>query len=487
MFVYNLSTGLNTAMNVKLPGSYYNPSADGPWVAFQGHTIGAYDDIYLYDTANGQISRITNNADVGDWNDWNPRVDANRIVWEKDMLGANPKPGIYLYDIFSGTRSLIIPGSEYRNPDIWGDWVVCVKNDRTLGVNGSEIILYNLLDKSMKSIAVDTGTMNNDGPCIDNGWVVWASGNLWKPGGFDPWNSYQINLYRIETGETFQLTNDVAGNFNPSIEGTRWRGRPSFRTPSGPTILTRGRSVQVSQVTQVGEVVRSPDVDGSAIAWYSNTGLFYAVRSSEATRFPDVSADHPYYTAIEGMAEREIIAGYQNGNFGPSDPVIRQQFAKMIVLTMAEYDPAQFTTTTNDTFAFTDSDLLISQTPSGELYPYHYVSKAALTGLTVGYPDGSFKPANRITRQQVITMIVRAGSRELQPPPPSYRGVLDYSDPTHGQNIRIAEYNGILDGIVGNSSGTLTGWDTTGDATRGEVAQMLWNLLGVFGLTELPE
>ncbi len=487
MFVYDLSTGRNTAMNVKPPGSYYNPSADGPWVAFQGHTTGAFDDIYLYDNANGQISRITNNEDVGDRNDWNPRVDANRIVWEKDMLGSNPKPGIYLYDIFLGTRTLIIPGSEYRNPDIWGDWVVCVKNDRTLGVNGSEIVLYNLLDRSTKSIAVDTGTMNNDGPCIDNGWVVWASGDLWKAGAPDPWPTYQINLYRIETGETFALTNNVSGNFNPSLEGDT----VAWETKQPNAIMTydipSGTIVQVSQVSQAGESVRSPDVDGSAIAWYSNTGLFYAVRSSEATRFPDVPADHPYYTAIEGMAEREIIQGYQNGNFGPSDPVIRQQFAKMIVLTMAEYDPAQFTTTTNDTFTFTDSDLLISQTPSGELYPYHYVSKAALTGLTVGYPDGSFKPANRITRQQVITMIVRAGSRELRPPPPGYRGVLDYSDPTHGQNIRLAEYNGILDGIVGNSSGTLTGWNTKGDATRGEVAQMLWNLLGVFGLTELPE
>ena len=29
-----------------------------------------------------------------------------------------------------------------------------------------------------------------------------------------------------------------------------------------------------------------------------------------------------------------IIGGYPNGNFGPDDLVIRQQFAKMIVLTL---------------------------------------------------------------------------------------------------------------------------------------------------------
>jgi Tol biopolymer transport system component len=483
MFVYNLSFGSNATVPVTLPGSYYNPSADGPWVAYQGATTGAFDDIWLYDTGNGQVTRVTNNADAGDWNDWNPRVDGDRIVWEKDMLGSNPKPGIYLYNIAMGGRSLIIPGSEYRNPDIWGDWVVCVKNDRTLGVNGSQIILFNLLSKEERSIpmvdgAITTGTMNNDGPCIDNGWVVWSSGDIWQAGGTDRSSSYQIYAYNIDSGQTIQITNNVAGNFSPSIEGST----VAWETKQPNAIMTydiaSATIVQVSQVTVAGESVRSPDVDGDAIAWYSNKGLFYAVRGSQATTFPDVPADHPYYTAIEGMAALKIIEGYQNGNFGPADPVIRQQFAKMIVLTMAVNDPTNFTTTTNDKFLFTDAPAMISQTPTGELYPYHYVSKAALTGLTVGYPDGSFRPTNKITRAQVITMIVRAGSRVLQSPRSTWRGVLDYTDPNHGQNIRIAEYNGLLAGIVGNSSGTLSGWDTTGNATRGEVAQMLWNLLG---------
>ncbi len=484
MFVYTLSTGLNATISAGPPGAYYNPSADGPWVAFQGHASGAYDDIYLYDTANGQVARVTNNADAGDWNDWNPRVDADRIVWEKDMLGSNPKPGIYLYNIaFGGSPSLIIAGSEYRNPDIWGDYVVCVKNDQTLGVNGSQIILYDLLTKQERSIpmadgAITTGTMNNDGPCIDSGWVVWSSGDIWQAGGTDRSSSYQIYAYNIESGQTIQVTNNVAGNFNPSIEGNT----VAWETKQPNAIMTydipSATIVQVSQVYQTGESVSSPDVDGTAIAWHSNEGLYYAVRSSEATTFTDVPKDNPYYTAIEGMAELEIIAGFENGSFGPSLPVIRQQFAKMIVLTMAENDPVNFTATTSDKFAFADSAELIARTKTGELYPYHYVSKAALKGLTLGYADGYFRPDNSITRQQVITMIVRAGAGVLQSPPQTYNGVLSYTDPDHGQNIRIAEYNGLLAGIVGNSSGTLTGWNTKGNATRGEVAQILWNLLG---------
>jgi hypothetical protein len=127
-----------------------------------------------------------------------------------------------------------------------------------------------------------------------------------------------------------------------------------------------------------------------------------------------------------------------------------------------------------DTYNFADGSSIVNTT--GELYPYHYVAKAALTGLTQGYPDGTFRPLNNITRQQVITMIVRAGSQVLMPPPTDYQGVLSYADITHGQNIWLAEYNHLLDGIV-SPKGSLRGWDTRANATRGEVAQMLWNLL----------
>ena len=63
--------------------------------------------------------------------------------------------------------------------------------------------------------------------------------------------------------------------------------------------------------------------------------------------FPDVPSTHPYYPAITDLASRSIIGGYVNGNFGPADPVTRQQFAKMIVLTggypVSESDVCSFT------------------------------------------------------------------------------------------------------------------------------------------------
>ena len=55
-----------------------------------------------------------------------------------------------------------------------------------------------------------------------------------------------------------------------------------------------------------------------------------------------------------------------------------------------------------------------------------------------------------------------------------------YSDPTHGDNLHLAELNHLLAGIQA-PGGTLAGWDPGAPATRGEVAQILANMLGAIG------
>ena len=475
MYMFTLVSGVNTAFPTALAGNYYNPSADGPWVAYQGARAGAYTDIYLYDTGNGLVQQITRNSDAGDSWDWNPRVDNGRIVWEKDMTGAAAKPGIYLYDVQAGTTTLIIAGDGYRDPDISGDYVVCTKPADAGG--GSEIILYNLTTDETKTIA--DGTKSNEDPRIDSGQVVWSSHDIWEASAPVLWFTYQIQLYDIATGTTTALTNDVAGNTKPSVKD----GLVVWKTKEQTAIMLYDSATGFrTQLSAQGDTVEAaPEVADGGIAWCGTKGLYYAVPASEATRFPDVLADHPYATAIQSMADQGIIEGYKSGYFGLPDLVTRQQFAKMIVLTMAVNNPAQFTPTLSDIYDFTDSAAI--EHVDGELYAYHYVAKAALTGLTVGYPNGSFRPLNNISRQQVITMIVRAGSQVLQPPPSSWQGDLAYTNAEHGQRIRLAEYNGLLSGIVG-PQGTLSGWNTTANATRGEVAQMLYNLLGKFSTAE---
>ncbi|WP_017726197.1 S-layer homology domain-containing protein [Halalkalibacterium ligniniphilum] len=49
--------------------------------------------------------------------------------------------------------------------------------------------------------------------------------------------------------------------------------------------------------------------------------------TSGGQRFPDVSPDFWAYKEIEALVAAGIASGYENGNFGPNDPVSRAQFA----------------------------------------------------------------------------------------------------------------------------------------------------------------
>ena len=200
--------------------------------------------------------------------------------------------------------------------------------------------------------------------------------------------------------------------------------------------------------------------------------LVFAVPAVAAS-FGDVQPDHPYYTAINGMAERGVIGGYSNGNFGPSDPVTRQQFAKMVVLAMGL--TVQESDFPNSGVPFID----LGADDPNSLYPHEYVAVCALNSITTGKTPTTFEPLSNITRQQMISMVVRAADNlapgTLKAVPAGWTGKLSYADANHGANIQKAEYNGLLAGL--NGGGDLATWAVTGKAMRGEVAQVLWNLV----------
>jgi hypothetical protein len=193
--------------------------------------------------------------------------------------------------------------------------------------------------------------------------------------------------------------------------------------------------------------------------------LIPAIPALATSSLSDVTPDSAYYAAIQGLAARQIVSGYGDGRFGPQDFVTRAQFAKMIVLGMG------YPVTVQDHSTFKDTP---PADPSDPRYPGSYVAVANLNGVIRGYSeDNTFRFYNDVTRQQVITMVVRAAGVNLEEPPSGWTGLLDYSDPTHGSNLRKAEYNHLLDGLVGLSGS----WDPGQDALRGECAQILWNLL----------
>ncbi len=90
----------------------------------------------------------------------------------------------------------------------------------------------------------------------------------------------------------------------------------------------------------------------------------------------------------------------------------------------------------------------------------------------LGHDDGSFRPFEQTTRMQLITIVARATGSLLRKPPDDWHGLVDSSNPTHGQEHKVG---GIQRPPVGHSESDKLGHRRA--ATRGEVAQILYNLL----------
>jgi hypothetical protein len=186
--------------------------------------------------------------------------------------------------------------------------------------------------------------------------------------------------------------------------------------------------------------------------------------------FLDVPVGNPYFDAIEGMYADGSINGYDvpgGREFRPQNDVWRWQFAKMVcgALNLA----------VNEALVAPFPDL--GADPPGTLEPHDYVAAAANNNIIKGYGDGTFRAYTAISRAQVITMVVRAMQNlhpgVLQAPPAGYSMSVPTFDTEHSANMRWAEFNGLTTGLVGYGGS----WDPWAKMNRGEVAQVLWNMM----------
>lgn len=111
--------------------------------------------------------------------------------------------------------------------------------------------------------------------------------------------------------------------------------------------------------------------------------------------FSDVEKNRWSATAISYMSEVGILKGYPDGSFKPTAPITRAEFAAMA---------AGFADLKEGEKTFTD----LAPTH----WAYDVVKKAAAAGWINGYPDGSFKADNSITRAEVVSITNRMLDRK---------------------------------------------------------------------------
>ena len=111
--------------------------------------------------------------------------------------------------------------------------------------------------------------------------------------------------------------------------------------------------------------------------------------------YKDVADDLWSVTAISYMSNLKMVKGYPDGNFRPYANITRAEFAAMVVRfeNISAVGSKTFTDMQKDHWA------------------YEVIQKAAQAGWISGYPDGSFKPDQSITRGEVVTITNRMLNR----------------------------------------------------------------------------
>jgi len=112
---------------------------------------------------------------------------------------------------------------------------------------------------------------------------------------------------------------------------------------------------------------------------------------AQTGNFSDVSFSYWARPFIQRLAQQNVIAGFPDGTFKPEQPVTRAQFAALI--NQAFSQPAERS-------ARNFSDV------SANYWAQAAIQNAYRSGFLSGYPDGTFRPNQPITRTEAIVSLI---------------------------------------------------------------------------------
>lgn len=240
-----------------------------------------------------------------------------------------------------------------------------------------------------------------------------------------------------------------------------------------PGAVVKGRVVNPIDV----KAVRINDVDASVFEDYSfisvvkfpRYGLNYIKLDAISTTgriidttflkvarlvpFKDVGEGDPQRIDIGAMAALEYVKGYKDGTFRPKGEITRAELCTLLVriATTEAKSPARKT--------FKDVPV--------RHWAARFIEEAVRRGYFKGYPDGTFRPNNEITRAEAVNVLVNFA--------PVDKVHYVYEQPftdvnvSHwaAKNIFLAKKYGFLDYLSGKK------FELNRQITRGEVVEIL--------------
>ena len=156
--------------------------------------------------------------------------------------------------------------------------------------------------------------------------------------------------------------------------------------------------------------------------------------SALATNFSDIT-NHPERTTLQRWANEGLIQGFPDGTFRPGGDITRAEFSALIMRAF------NFNTT---------SAIDFSDVAPGAWY-YEAVALGVGEGFILGFPDGTFRPNDPITREQGATILARIAALTPDPNETATFRLQDSSDLTWSRGaVSAVLQHGIMRPIDNN-------------------------------------
>ncbi|WP_418916947.1 S-layer homology domain-containing protein [Agathobaculum sp.] len=209
------------------------------------------------------------------------------------------------------------------------------------------------------------------------------------------WDTSPYDNYKVQKDTVFTYT--YAKNSSGGSSGGHHR-RPTVTIPDDVPTGLNGDDHYAYIVGYPDKTVRPQNgitrAEVATIFFRLLTDETRDANSTKSNSYSDVAAGAWYNHAVSTLSAMGIVKGDSNGKFNPNAPITRAEFAAIA----ARFDDKANSTTAD----FSD---IVSHWAKNE------ISAASNNGWINGYPDGTFRPDNKITRAEAMTLVNRVLKR----------------------------------------------------------------------------
>lgn len=190
-------------------------------------------------------------------------------------------------------------------------------------------------------------------------------------------------------------------NLNPSQQVTLTALTDENASASG--VEWSSTDIRIARVESDGTVTA---LQPGTVTITASVGVSQVDRTIHVTEltgdksFPDVPSTAWYYSSVRWAKSNHVASGYQDGRFGPADPVTRAQVtALMANLARFEGDSSVDSASSATKKSFPD-------VPDDAWYSAS-VNWAASQGIASGYANGNFGPTDTVSRAQAAAFLMK--------------------------------------------------------------------------------